>query len=672
MQSELSSIRVHCTLVQLFLLLWIFCYLLYPAWFLPVSNPLRFAFLLALLLYFGINYCLLKTWFGDVQVPVRFFPYQLVVWLYNSLTENRLFAALLAIFFGLHLYPMTGPIAIGGDEAYHAWYVLGLVHRASLLAAGVLGISFLSSLRILLLGLLIALILIDICQRKGMLKFLSQLKHPSLLLNIFTVLLLAIVLMLYFALLRNQPYDNALHRYPPLGKMALLFSYTLFGVNEFAARFPSLIFSFISGVYVFKIINLYYDRERAILGFCLLLLIPGFFYYSHLAYLEMGVIFFICAASFYFLRHLEQKEDKDFLLAMFFLSLGFLYKQYTIALLPLHVVYILVFYFVRGEKVPFGFYLKAAWISVATILPWTIVQGSSGFYPYNLLSLEIATRVLRNMPSQVTYPIFALFIAGLFWGLLRKEKLVIYSAITFATFYILMNFLREERWIVEPRFLTVLFPSMAIVSAIFFGTILQSLLKRFCRHVVSQAHGGMANTNKSNLVEYGGLQTAGYALLILFLLTHVPVNLSQSSAKYGMHYFVELNEVFEFIKEKISAGSRWVSVSVSHSPIGFYKYKYQIDMDILDDPDSQWQLRSRDEFVKWMKERQVGYVVVILPISLERGDVNQLAVSRGIKEFLSWKKSLLVELYYVSSGSGLSLIREFQNKEGKIKIFKRL
>ncbi len=624
---------------------------------------------MVLLLYFGINYRFLKSWFGDVQFQVRIFPSELAAWLSNSLSENRLLAALLAILFGLHIYPMTRPIAFGGDEAYHAWYVLGLVERASTLLAGVLGISFLSVLRILLSVFLIGLILIDIGRRKG--RFLLAVRLSSFRPHLFGIFVSAIVVILYFALLRNQSYADALHRYPPLGKIALLLSHTLFGVNEFAARFPSVVFSFLSGIYVLKTINLYYGRERGMVGFCLLLFMPGFFYYSNFAYLEMGVIFFICATGFYFLRHLEQKEGKDYLLAMLFLSLGFLYKQYTIGLLPIYAAYVLFLYYCGGRTAALGLYLKATWISVATILPWTVVQGVYGFYPSNWLSMEIITRSLRNMPTQVTYPMCALFITGLGWGMLRREKVIIYSGITFAAFYIYMNSLREEIWVGYPRFMTVLFPPMAIISAVFLGMVLDILFQTFLRPFVEQHTHNAIRMSNSRRGAYRKWETALYALVILYLIAQSPFNPSNSSMKYGQEYFVELDEVFQYIKEKIPAKSRWVSVS-HYSPIAFYKYKYQIDMDIIGDPGSQLQLSRLGEFIKWMKEKQVSYVLVILPVNLERGESNQWAASRRLEEEFAGEKHLLFQLYDISTGIELALVQEFHKEGGKVKIFKLL
>ena len=456
----------------------------------------------------------------------------------------------------------------------------------------------------------------------------------------------------------------------------MLLSYTLFGVNEFAARLPSVVFALLAGVYVFKTICLFHDRGAGVLGFGVLLLMPGFFYYGNLAYLEMGVIFFICASGFYFLRHLRDHDAADFVLAMFLFSAGFVYKQYAAGLLPVYAGYVGFLLLTNRQKHPFSFYAKAMGTGVGAVLPWSVLASPAvgkgfDFSADNLLSLEVATRYARNLPGQVTYPIVILFAAGMLWGLLRKDKLVVYCGVAFGVFYLLINFLAYELGIGMPRFMTVLYPPMAITSAVFLSGAVARLLPALAGRSV---HRRKASSPVMRDSKRGASRTmapvALYTLLLAFLVTESPLNPAERGAQYG-HYYVRLDDAFEYIKRNLPPGEKWVSVS-QFSPIAFYSYKHATDMTVVSHPESQWQIGSPADLSAWMREREVAYALIILPHKPAGLGPRRPALHPHLERLLTAEEPLLQQLDHAPAQSGLSLVATFHGNGGRVKIMRRI
>ncbi|PIS15288.1 hypothetical protein COT63_00705 [Candidatus Shapirobacteria bacterium CG09_land_8_20_14_0_10_38_17] len=119
---------------------------------------------------------------------------------------------------------------------------------------------------------------------------------------------------------------------PFLVPLLVSFSFSLFGLNEFAARFFMPLFGFLTLIYVFKIANLIFNKKTALFSLTFFFFAPLFLSRSRMLNTDIALLFFT-TASLYFFLILERKIDKtkvvnwyDWLKIAFFISAGVLSK----------------------------------------------------------------------------------------------------------------------------------------------------------------------------------------------------------------------------------------------------------------------------------------------------------------------------------------------------------
>jgi len=92
--------------------------------------------------------------------------------------------------------------------------------------------------------------------------------------------------------LQNGFYNNFVRDsfYPPLFSVLTKVSFDLFGASLFSARLVSAVFSVLSLWVVFELANTIYGKKVALLSAFLLAVMPGYFWLSRLALLEIMLI----------------------------------------------------------------------------------------------------------------------------------------------------------------------------------------------------------------------------------------------------------------------------------------------------------------------------------------------------------------------------------------------
>ena len=86
-------------------------------------------------------------------------------------------------------------------------------------------------------------------------------------------------------------YLPSLIRYPPVSKFLYFLTYSAFGIDHIFPRIMQLIFYLLCAVYLYRTINLFYEKETALLGASIYLFLPVVFAYARLGELASGTIF---------------------------------------------------------------------------------------------------------------------------------------------------------------------------------------------------------------------------------------------------------------------------------------------------------------------------------------------------------------------------------------------
>ena len=315
MQATADPRRIPATTL-IFVGLWLFGFILFPVWLVAESRLARLGLYGVLLAYIGLNSWLAYRWLG------AYLERPLFAWDKGRVTrfvrQHRGLMALCLLAAALHLYPLTLPLQTGGDEACHVQYATSILKQIEPLTQRLIGLSSPATLRGVLA--VAGLGLLGLLWRR---ELGAQLLWGNPRRRYITVACAAVgglvFLAGYFCGGGILPLQKHLLRglavYPPLGKSLTLLSLLLCGINEFAGRLPILLFSLLAACYMYRLTRLYRDDLTALLAAALLLFQPFFFYYNSLAYLDTGVVFFLLATSFYFLRHSQTRSPRDLVLA---------------------------------------------------------------------------------------------------------------------------------------------------------------------------------------------------------------------------------------------------------------------------------------------------------------------------------------------------------------------
>ena len=488
--------------------------------------------------YFLLNGFFLFQWTGIQRTENR-----------NRFELNTNFTILLIIALISQIYPMTLPIETLGDEHYHSYASLPILSVIS----DKVGIPF------PLLGWIALVVTVGLVWLIHVL--LGRIKKNRGGIGILMILVVSLIYL--FALGRMNIIAGLgmsfkhLIRFPPLGKTVNFIFYALFGVNEFTARLPSLVFYLLTSVYIYRLLFLFREKEAALLGSACFLFLPIFFFYGHMAYLTAGIIFFVVTSIFYFLRYDKENRKEDFILAIFLSSVGFLYERVLLVLFLTFFVYLLL-KVVVGKKLPdkISFYLKSFWIGMVPIIPWLFLSYKFGERNYSILvsnwtSWESSFFVFRQMPHAMTYSIFFLFIGGIAYSLWEKrDALTYFSILWFIVFYIFIN----SDWCRSIRLALPLYFS-AIILAV-------RLLSRI--------------SMKKKAIYLSVLFVLSSYLIVGSLFWNFrPLEKEYTLSTNMKTGYVPYPQMMQYIKQHISKGSR-IYAPMGCEPSHFYLYLYDM------------------------------------------------------------------------------------------------
>jgi Predicted membrane protein len=148
--------------------------------------------------------------------------------------------------------------------------------------------------------------------------------------KLFFIFLLAFFLSLFFLnqslwldeaitanVVKNFSYLSIIQKFspfdfhPPLYYLFMKFWSNIFGYSEVSLRFPSIIFSLLSGFLVYKIGSLLADKKLGFWATVFFLFNPLIIYYSQEARMYMMVNFFVIVSFYFFIKTQKKLQSQN-------------------------------------------------------------------------------------------------------------------------------------------------------------------------------------------------------------------------------------------------------------------------------------------------------------------------------------------------------------------------
>ena len=270
--------------------------------------------------------------------------------------------------------------------------------------------------------------------------------------------------------------------YPPLFDSAVAASFNVFGISLFSARLATLVFSVLALWVTFELARSMFDGKTAFLSSLLLGLMPGYFWLSRLALIEMTLVFFIVLGLLLFIKWVKTRKDLYMLLCGATIGLGILSKYQAIIIGA--IVLFSIMFLERGRLkhafLRFGLLVVGAG---AVVVPWLVVAFVYGdklivnwLYAVQIGNPDKAVYSVRYpapifylidvfWPYEVFHPIsifiYALCLAGLgfmVWRHRRSDKIVLFW---FLVIFVFFSLIANKEW----RYVIGLFPALAMAAA---------------------------------------------------------------------------------------------------------------------------------------------------------------------------------------------------------------
>lgn len=280
------------------------------------------------------------------------------------------------------------------------------------------------------------------------------------------------------------PTYNGENRYdkPILFYWLMAASYKVFGINEFAARFPSAASGFILSLAIFFFLRQFNSEKMAFYGVISLAISIYFFAYSHAAVTDMALTLFITLSLFSF--YLSLKKDRRYIYGLYiFSALAFLTKGLVGIVFPfgISIVYLLITEGLLGIKKAFS--VKGTAFFLITSTPWYIAQlaiNGQEFIQQFFIKHHFMryTGVISGHKGPIYYFIFTLIIGMFPWvvflpggikGAFKKNpriqtynsKLNLFAFIWFAFIFVFFSFSITKL----PNYILPAIPAVSILIA---------------------------------------------------------------------------------------------------------------------------------------------------------------------------------------------------------------
>jgi hypothetical protein len=495
----------------------------------------------------------------------------------NALRNNLPIVIVCCIAVILHLRPIFLPMLIIGDENIHLYNGLWIYEFID---------SNWHSLFQIICWIFICLLAVIRIKRDSFGNVFLALSNINWKIPALIVL---IVLTGYFFLLKDIPYLPSAVRYPPVSKFLYFMTYSAFGIDRVFPRIVQLIFYLLCAVYLYRTINLFHEKETALLGASIYLFLPVSFAYAHLGELIHGTVFFVIAASFYFIRFLKDSDNRDLVITAYLIGIGFLYKKP--ALLVVIVCFIfLVVHKIKTRELNSSIYLKVLTLSLVPVIPWSIISKyfswrNYSFYLSNFISPEGKLfQYILLVQSNISEILFILFVlSALYICFFRRNTLTVFFGSVFIVYYF---FMVSDMAALSPRFSITFYPTIAVFLSVSCAHIFEKIKWRHALRLCSVV-----------LISY------------LIVICSVP-----SLNKKYLHImdrkliYYPSEKAMKWVKENVKDGEKILIMRILSS--GFYSTKYDIDRDrIMELRYSIEEVDTPEKLIEYYKKHGLAYIM---------------------------------------------------------------
>jgi hypothetical protein len=389
--------------------------------------------------------------------------------------------------------------------------------------------------------------------------------------------MIAIFLFMYFLLLRNIPYNLTFLRYPPMYKFIYLIPYLSIGINHIGPRIVQLTFYLLTALYLYRTISLFAEKDVGLLGASIYLFSPIIFAHAHFAELPSGFIFFIVLISYHMLRYFQYGDKRSLLLTPYLIGIGSLYKRDIFLMFFVCLAY-LIFNKIRNRDYRLTLDVKILLLALIPVIPWLAIGRFFNWRNYVIVwshfaSLDSIASYFMMIPSQVSWPLFLLFLFSVVFILVsKKDHLSLFFGLVFVVFYL---FYTADFSAKIHRFMMAFYPTIAVFMARFITAITNKLRWRYAFK-------------------------AAFSVLTVYLiiLCSVP-SLSARFITYKdikAQYF-PVDKSMQWVRDNVKEGER--ILTLRFKPDLFYIDRYEIDRDRVV---SIWYDLSRFSTVKEFRE----------------------------------------------------------------------
>ncbi|MFB3785019.1 MAG: ArnT family glycosyltransferase [bacterium] len=410
-----DSTNVFAMPIFLFVLVWWMNFFLYPLWYLPGTTQNR---AIALCVIFAIftALSLLFRWLGSFQFENITHPHE-------PTGDGAFFVLLFGAAFVLHIPFLNLPILTGLDTIDHAAVPGVVAHRVVKALSDAAGLTMQPVLTLGFIGAIAVWILMPAFRYRSIQRVQSIADWAATHLFL-TLLILAGVTAGYAAVLLQTEFPErfgdlqTLFRYQPLSKLILTPLYLFLGLHEWIGRTVQILFTFGGAWYLYRLARLFGGEWGSRCAAVEFVFLPPVFHYGNTHMIEGGILFFISAAFFYWIRFVERKYQLDLLLGTLCATWACLYKHTAVSLMPAFA-FMAAYDFCFPKHSRTIAHLFASFIACVipgvTLVLYMQLAGFNSDMPSTLV-FPTPARLLGNLaaiPAGVTWPIALLFLAGI-------------------------------------------------------------------------------------------------------------------------------------------------------------------------------------------------------------------------------------------------------------------
>jgi len=167
---------------------------------------------------------------------------------------------------------------------------------------------------------------------------------------------------------------------PPFTYYAILISYKLFGVNEFAVRFPGALAAVGILLFSYAAARRLFGPRAALMSAAIAATSARIFILARRLPIDILLLFFLTGALFFMVRALQQKDRIHWAFLYLFAALGFFTKGPVAAVIPAGVL-ILWMLWARQPKMRF-YPLTGAAVFACVLLPWYVLAYRAHGWTY--------------------------------------------------------------------------------------------------------------------------------------------------------------------------------------------------------------------------------------------------------------------------------------------------